>query len=218
MTYQATNHSTQVEDHPEPGNVATLGSFGWVRHHNGALSAPQETGAHTEQRTSKGGETQVLGVVVAEIGSHIDGIANTAKGQGCADTELIGEGSSEKANNSEGRIHSRVGAVVCGRIELTSSTHTVQGIVHAWAHEADEGHDEQLHWRRCEPGHFVTEDGEAPVLPRVGKLERSAISQGMVGGGDIVARSCTLLVGRHFDSNDECCRRWCAVRRGAFAG
>ena len=104
VTYQTANHSTQVEDHPEPGNVAALGLLGRVGHHDGALGTPEQTGAHTEKRASKGSEAQVLGVIVAQIGSHINRVANATEREGSADTELVGEGAGEETNDSEGRV------------------------------------------------------------------------------------------------------------------
>jgi len=40
LAYQTTNHGTQVEDHPEPGDVATFQILGRVGHHDGALCSP----------------------------------------------------------------------------------------------------------------------------------------------------------------------------------
>ena len=198
VTYQASNHSAQVENHPEPGDVAALGSFRWVRHHDGTLGAPQQTSAYTEQRTGESGEAQVLCVVVGQVRRHINGIANTANGQSSADAELVGEGSGEKANNGEGRVQSRVCAIVCGRIELASAAHAVESIEHTRAHEAHDGDNDQLDRRGCEPWQFEAQDSEALVLPRVGKFKRIAVGHRMVGGADIVGRKSALFVGRHF--------------------
>jgi hypothetical protein len=157
VTYQTTDDGTQVENHPEPRNVAALGGFRWVRHHDGSLSAPQQTGAHTEQGTRECGEADGAVVrhaasigsgfqmVPGEVGSDIDGVANATERQRRADTELVGEGAGEEANYSKGGVQGCVCAVVCERIELASAAHAVEGVEHARAHEAYQRDNYQLH-------------------------------------------------------------------------
>lgn len=38
---ESADDSTQIEDHPEPGYVATFHFFRWIAHHDCALSCPQ---------------------------------------------------------------------------------------------------------------------------------------------------------------------------------
>jgi hypothetical protein len=77
---QTTDDCTEVENHPKPRDVAALGGLGGVRHHDCALSAPQKTGAGTEKSTREGNKSKILGVVVAQVGSNIDRVADAAKG------------------------------------------------------------------------------------------------------------------------------------------
>lgn len=165
VTYQTANDSTHVEDHPEPRDVATLGSLRRVGHHDGSLGAPQQTSADTEQGTGKGGEAQVLRVVVGEIRGNIDRVADSTKGQSSADSKLVGEGAGEETNDRKGRVQGGVGAVVCSGIKLAAAAHAVEGIEHTRAQEADEGDNDELNWGRGIPGQLVAQDGEALVLP-----------------------------------------------------
>jgi hypothetical protein len=131
------------------------------------LGTPQQAGAHTKKRTSEGGETEILSVVVTEVGSHVDRVADSAKGQSSADSELVGEGSGEESDDGKRRVQSRVRLVVCGGVKLASSAHTVQRIEHARAHEADEGHDDQLHWWRGKPWKFVAQECHYNVVNNI---------------------------------------------------
>lgn len=183
-THQTTNDGAQVEDHPEPGNVSTLGVFGRVRHHDGTLGAPENSCADTQQGSRKGGEAQVLCVVVAEEGADVDRVADATKGEGSADAQLVGEGSCEETYDGEGRVESRVGVVVCGGVHLASTAHAVDGVEHAGAQEADKGNDDQLDGRRSIPGK-ATEN--LLVLPRVWQLEDAiGLSDGGLWCGDVM--------------------------------
>ena len=104
-------------------------------------------------------------MVVAEIGAHVDGVANAAKGQGSADAKLIGKGTSEEADDGKGRVQGRVCAIVCGGIQLAAAAHAVESIEHAGTHEADEGDNDELSRGRSEPGQLEAGDGEATVFP-----------------------------------------------------
>lgn len=100
--YQTTDYSTKVEDHPKPGNVATLGGLGRVGHHDGTLGTPQQTGAYTKQGAGKSGEAEILRVVVAKIRSNVDRVADAAKGEGGADAKLVGKGAGKEAHDGKG--------------------------------------------------------------------------------------------------------------------
>lgn len=134
-------------------------------------------------------------MVVRKVRGHIDGIADSAKGQGSADSKLIGKRAGEKSNDRKSRVQGCVGFVVCGRIQLAAATHAIERIEHARAHEADERDNDQLDWRRGVPWQSVAKNGDALVLPRVGEFEGCALRHGMVGGASIVGMA--LLVGRH---------------------
>ena len=41
---QPANDCTQIEDHPEPGDVLSFALLVRIAHHDGALSSPQHTG------------------------------------------------------------------------------------------------------------------------------------------------------------------------------
>lgn len=195
VTYQATNDSAHVEDHPEPRDVATLGLFRWVGHHDGSLSAPQETCAHTEPCSGKGSEAQVPSVVVRQVGCHVDGITNAAKRQSSADAELVGKSTRKETHYGESRVQGGVRLVVRGGVELATTAHTVKRIEHARAHEADKGHDDKLHGWRGEPGQFAAKDGEGLVFPARGQLQGAALHR-VLGRGSLLRNGC-LLVGRH---------------------
>lgn len=134
-------------------------------------------------------------MVVRQVGCHVDGITNTAKRQGSADTELVGEGSREKADDGEGRVQGRVRFVVCSGVELTTAAHAVKRVEHARAQEADKGYDDQLHRGRGEPGHLAAEERDGLVLPVGGQLQRGALHRVLGRGG--LLRDGSLLVRRH---------------------
>lgn len=60
---------------------------GRLYHHDCALRAPEETGARTEEGAGKDHESFICGVVVAEEGAGVQGVADTAEGERdfCAD-------------------------------------------------------------------------------------------------------------------------------------
>lgn len=56
-SYQATNTGADVENSPEPGEIATLLLLDWVGHHDGSLGGPEETCAYTEKGAGENVET-----------------------------------------------------------------------------------------------------------------------------------------------------------------
>ena len=76
---QGADHGTQVEDDPEPRDVAALHVLGRVGHHDGALGGPEETSAHTEESAGEDDEAVVLVVVIAEEGSDVDDVSQAAE-------------------------------------------------------------------------------------------------------------------------------------------
>lgn len=131
ITHQSANHTAQVEDHPEPGDEATLLRFGRIGHHDGALRRPEDTGAHSEERTGEDNVPKVGGVVVAEVGRDVNGVADATKRQRPADADGIGDGAGEEADNRKGRVESCVGVVASRGVELTCTSETIDGIEHS---------------------------------------------------------------------------------------
>lgn len=78
-TYQTTQAGTNVEDTPEPSKVPTLGLFGRVGHHNGALRSPQQTGAHSQKGARKDIEAGDIFVDRNQQGDRIETVADTSK-------------------------------------------------------------------------------------------------------------------------------------------
>ena len=72
--HQTTNNSSQIEDHPEPGDVFSLGFLRWIAHHDGSLGSPQYASTNTQIGTSEDSESIVLVVGVGEEGCDVDGI------------------------------------------------------------------------------------------------------------------------------------------------
>ena len=138
MTYQTANHGSQIEYHPEPRYVSAFGLFGRVGHHDGTLRAPEQTSTHTEKRSRESSEAQILRVIVGQVGSNIDRVADTTERESSTNTELVSESASEEANNGERGIQRCIGFVVCSGVKLTTSSHAVEGVEHAGAHEANQ--------------------------------------------------------------------------------
>ena len=76
---EGTDHTTQVEDHPEGGNVFALVLLRRIRHHDGTLSSPQHSGAKTEQGSRKDDKAAVAVMVVREDGDNVEAVAKAAK-------------------------------------------------------------------------------------------------------------------------------------------
>lgn len=163
-TYQGANDSTGVEDGPEPRDVTTLAVLGRVRHHDGALCRPEQTSANTEESTSKDNKAHVLRVGVAEKRGAVDAVAETANGQGQANSKTVSKSASEETDDGKSAVESCVGVVLSRGFDLTSSSKTAQGIEHSRAQEADKGHHEKLHLGRCVPN-LLAAEREAPVHP-----------------------------------------------------
>lgn len=98
-TYQRTNNTPQVKDHPEIRDETPLGALLWVGHHNGTLCSPQETGTDTEQGTGEDQESAVLSVRVTEQTGRVDTVTQSTKRQCKFDTQLVDKGSGEESNN-----------------------------------------------------------------------------------------------------------------------
>ena len=102
--HQTPNNCTKIEDHPKPGDVAAFGGLGWVRHHNGALRAPQQAGANTEERARENGEAVVVLMAEGQERPDVHRIPDAAKGQRGPDTKLVGKSPSEEADHGKGRV------------------------------------------------------------------------------------------------------------------
>jgi hypothetical protein len=151
FTHQRSNDTTQIENHPEPGNETTLGSFVWVGHHNGTLSSPQQSSTDTQEGTSEDQESSIFGVRVAEETASVDAVSQSSETQGSLDTKLIDKSAGEKTHHGKGRVQGGIGLVGRLRVDLTSSTEPTEGIVHTRAQEADHGNHEQLYLGRSIP-------------------------------------------------------------------
>lgn len=183
---QTANNGAQIEDHPESGDVATLGLLWWIGHHDGALGRPQETGAHTEEGTGKDEETGILIVVVGKNGGNVQGIAEATEAQGQTETDPVGNAAGEEADDGESGIDGGVGIIDVVGIDLTGGTQAIDSVEHARAQEADDGDKDNL-----EPGTGICRKGDGAQLDSLVHPWLAFLSVGMVEGmiGGIVGRS-----------------------------
>lgn len=200
-THQRANDGTRVEDDPEPRDVAALHVLSGVRHHDRTLSRPQQTSADTQESTSKDSELKALNVVVSQETRGVERVSNTAKGDGQAQTEHVGNGAREETDDGENTVQGRVGVHLGLLVDLTSTAQTTQGIEHTRAHEADEGDHKQLDGGRGVPD-LLAADAEALVDPSIGAVDKLGGRVGVALASDLGGRRLVLLFGgwgRHCD-------------------
>ena len=196
---EGANDGAQVEDDPEPRNVAALAVLGRVRHHDGSLGSPEQTRADTEEGAGEDDEADILGVRVAQEGRGVNAVAQATDGEGRAETETVGKGSSEEADDGKGAVEGDTGVVLSGGIDLATAAEASEGVVHAGAEEADDGDHEQLDLGRGVP-EVAAEDAEVLVDPAsrtVDVLNLMRLLVGHVVEGDVLGR--LGLVGGHDD-------------------
>ena len=88
-------------------------------------------------------------MVVAQVARGVEAVpepSNTYRG---LESDAVGEGASEKAEDAEGRVERSVGVVGSRSIKLTGSAQSIEGVEHARAHEASERDEEQLEGWGC---------------------------------------------------------------------
>lgn len=107
-TYQATNNTTQVEDHPEHGKITTFLLLLRVGEDDSTLCSPEQTSANTEQGTCKDVEPTNILVDGDEERNGIDAVTNATEGKSYLNTKFVDESSTKKAKDSEGAIESSV--------------------------------------------------------------------------------------------------------------
>ena len=106
--YQTPNNCAKIEDHPKPRNVTAFRGLGWVRHHDGALRAPQNAGTNTEECTRENGEAVVVLMAEGQERPNVHRIPDATKGQRGPDTKLVGESPSEETDHGKGRVECNV--------------------------------------------------------------------------------------------------------------
>ena len=95
------NNSAEIKDAPKESDVAALGPFRRVGHHNGALGGPQQAGADTKQCTGKNQKAGILVVIVGQNRADVQHVAEPTKTQGQAETNSVGNGPTKEANNAK---------------------------------------------------------------------------------------------------------------------
>jgi hypothetical protein len=108
ITYQTTNACTDVEDSPEPGEIATLLRLCRVRHHDSALGGPEKTGTHTEQSTGEDVETGDIFMDRHQQTNGVNAVANSTEGESEADTKTVNDGTGEETDDCKGTVKSNV--------------------------------------------------------------------------------------------------------------
>ncbi len=103
-SYQATDHSSHIEDSPEPSKVATLLVFVWIRDHDSTLGSPQQTGANTQKCSREDIKAWYVLVDRNEQANCINAVANAAKREGNLYTELVDKSTAKEGKYSEGAI------------------------------------------------------------------------------------------------------------------
>lgn len=141
---EATNHSAQVEDAPEQGNVGALPIMRRVRRHDRTLCSPEEAGADAEEGAGDDGEHLALVVVVVEKGAGVEDIGRTPTEQGELRAQDVVDPAAENAEDGEGGVEGGVGVVGCGVVDLASAAHAGEGVEHAGAAETDESDQDDL--------------------------------------------------------------------------
>ena len=162
---QPTDDGAQVENHPEPRNVPALRLLGWIGHHNRPLRRPKHPRTDAQNDARENDEALVRIVVVTQEAGDVKDVAQAAEAQGHFDTQTVGDGSGEEAEDAEGGIQGDAGIVGRLGVELTASAETAEGVEHAGAHEADECHEGELKGWRCVAGDFDRSEAVRPVFP-----------------------------------------------------
>jgi hypothetical protein len=165
MTYQTSNDSSQVEYHPEPTDVLSFGFLRGIRHHDGTLRCPQNSRAPSKEDARKDCETIVVIVTVAQEGSNVNRVAQTAEGQCNLNANHVGERACKETDYCKSRVQGHV-CVICRLLVLLSTTsHSREGIEHARTKEAHESDDQELNLRRRIARDGVRTDSPCLVSP-----------------------------------------------------
>lgn len=193
-SYQGSDTGTDVEDSPEPHEVATLARFRRVGHHDCTLASPQTASAHTKVRASE--DIKAMNLRSREMNLNqdtddIETVAGTTKENRELDTDTVDDRTSRETHDGKSTVQGDVlrtaGAemsVICRPeskrsngathhlissvgIRETTASHTVDSIEHARAHEAGEGDEAQLESGRGIPD-LVFAEAEGLVHPAWG--------------------------------------------------
>lgn len=193
-SYQGTDTSTDVEDSPEPHEVATFARFRRVGHHDRTLASPQTTSAHTKVGAREDIKSMDLCSRVMNLNqdtNDIETVAGTTKENRELDTDTVDDRTSRETHDGKSTVQGDVlrtaGAemsVICRPeskrsngathhlissvgIRETTASHTVDSIEHARAHEAGEGDEAKLEGGRGIPD-LVFAEAEGLVHPAWG--------------------------------------------------
>ncbi|TKW55711.1 hypothetical protein CTA1_9858 [Colletotrichum tanaceti] len=190
---EGADDGAEVEDHPEPRDVAALLVLGRVGHHDGALAGPEQAGADAEEGAGEDDEALVLVVGVGEEGGGVDAVAEAAEAEGQAQAEAVGKGAGEEGGDGKGGVEGRVGVVGGLCRDLAAAAEAAEGVEHAGAQEADEGDHEELDAGRGVP-ELLAAEAEAAVHPSGGAGD--GIGGGGGGGGGFRGRNSGFGIGR----------------------
>ena len=105
--------------------------FGWIRHHDCALSGPEHTGAEAEEGASEDKEAGIAVVVVGKDGGDVEEVAEAADTESESETQTVGDTATEEADSSKGRVQGGIGIVNVGCAQLTTGAQSVDCIEHA---------------------------------------------------------------------------------------
>lgn len=122
LSYQTTNTGADVEDTPEPGEVATLLLLDRVGHHDGTLSGPEQTGADTEEGTGEDVEPGDICMFGDEKTNGVNAVPDSTKGEGNPNAHTVDDSSGEETHHREGTVQSDVLLLLeSGSIKITKS-------------------------------------------------------------------------------------------------
>lgn len=82
--------------------------FERVRHHDGALSGPEQTGAHTEKGAGEDVEAGDMLMLRDEETNGVNRIADSTEGKREAHTKTVDDRSSEETHHGEGTVQGNI--------------------------------------------------------------------------------------------------------------
>ncbi len=117
-----------------PGDKSAFHMFWWIRHHDRALSRPQDASTASKQETGKNHIAEICSMFPAQECAHIDTVSEASERYGSSDAHGVDKGACEETNDSESSVECGVCSVtgnkVLGKLSSTS-TEAIKGVEHA---------------------------------------------------------------------------------------
>lgn len=113
LSYQTTDTGSDIENTPEPGEIATLLLLDRVRHHDGTLCGPEQTGADTEEGAGEDVETRDICMFGDEETNGVNAVTDSTEGERKTDADTVDDCSGEETHHGEGTVQCDVLVVDC---------------------------------------------------------------------------------------------------------